>query len=806
MKIKHYILLAAVAACQVLTLELSAQDTRWSPEHVYYGSGGKLAYAPDEQGNIIPDFSHVGYMYGDESIPDIPVAIEVSPVEGDDGANIQAAINLVAAMAPDENGFKGAVLLKQGTYEVEGQLFIRSGGVVLRGEGQTEDGTVIVAAGTGKRDFIVIGNGSGFNVSSASKVDIIEPYVPVGRKYVVVSDGSGFSKGGRISIYRPGTENWIHDLKMDQIPDPDGSTSQWKPSGYSFHFERLVTRVSGDTIFFRNPIVMAMETIYGGGAVYQSTPDRIVKVGIEDLLLKSAYKHETDEDHAWKAVVFNGVEHAWARRITSMYFGYACVSVETAARSITVEDCHSRDPKSVITGGRRYSFNLSGSLALFKDCSTTEGRHDYVTGSRVRGPNVFTNCTASNVHADAGPHHRWAMGSLYDIIVTDGAINVQDRGASGSGHGWAGANQVFWNCTGASSICQNPWVSANNYNFGFIGEKNPGWNSRPDGIWVGQNRPGILPESLYQAQLDSRQNNELIFSAYPSLEKINDSTFILSLNMPFPNSFAKPNNFSIAGNAGFEEAEFSVTSLSDTSVIVGFNSIGPLPAFSSVIVNIDNMLSITGKPLQGLSAAMYFEPDLRPVVSGASDKVNNEDGFLTASSSKPGMIYLVEFVVENYQNGYTSVCELDHAVAENRGRKVDAPYADSTVVISTEGLPGGYYNYYAVDQDGRMSERANQWPEVEATGPVLEVGDKVTPTGFSIWCSKETIYIQPKNYSTTYSAHFFDITGRLINVRHQMVGEQHLMIPDYQGILIVKFTTENGLHIGAYKLLHSRSR
>jgi hypothetical protein len=397
------------------------------------------------------------------------------------------------------------------------------------------------------------------------------------------------------------------------------------------------------------------------------------------------------------------------------------------------------------------------------------------------------------------------MGTLYDIVVTDGAINVQDRGDSGTGHGWAGANQVFWNCAGASSICQNPWVSAKNYNFGFIGEKNFGWNSRPDGVWVGHNRPGILPESLYQAQLGSRQNSELIFSVYPTLKKVNDSTFVLSLNMPFPDSFANPKNFSITGDAGYEGVEFSVTALSDTSVIIGFESIGPLPAFSSVIVNADNMLSVTGKALEGLTAAIYFEPDLRPVVNGASDIVNNQDGVLTASSSKPGKIYLVEFVVENYQNGYTSVSELELAVAENRGRKVDAPYADSTVFISTNGLPGGYYNYYAVDEDGRMSEPANQWPQVEATGPVLEVDDKGIHTGFTIWSSKGTIYIQPKNYSTTYSAHFFDITGRLINVRHQMVDEQHLIIPDYHGILIVKFTTENGLHIGAYKLLHNPS-
>lgn len=78
------------------------------------------------------------------------------------------------------------------------------------------------------------------------------------------------------------------------------------------------------------------------------------------------------------------------------------------------------------------------------NCQSSEGRHDYVTGARVCGPNVFYNCSASQTFADIGPHHRWAVGTLYDILITDGEINVQDRGQMGAGHGWAGVTQVLW--------------------------------------------------------------------------------------------------------------------------------------------------------------------------------------------------------------------------------------------------------------------------------------------------------------------------------------------------------------------------
>ena len=76
-------------------------------------STGRLIYVPDAEGDRILDFSDVGYQgRGTELIPDnIPNVVTVSPVAGDDTANIQAAINLLAALPPGPNGFRGAVLL-----------------------------------------------------------------------------------------------------------------------------------------------------------------------------------------------------------------------------------------------------------------------------------------------------------------------------------------------------------------------------------------------------------------------------------------------------------------------------------------------------------------------------------------------------------------------------------------------------------------------------------------------------------------------------------------------------------------------
>ena len=251
-----------------------------------------------------------------------------------------------------------------------------------------------------------------------------------------------------------------------------------------------------------------METKYGGGEIYKYSFDgRISHVGIENLHCESEFESDTAENHAWNAITFNRIEQAWIRNVTAKYFGFSCVNLESLAKNISVLNSNCFDHKSIITGSRRYSFCNNGQLNLFMNCKATDGRHDYVTGARTNGPNVFYNCTAAKTHADIGPHHRWSSGTLYDNITTDGEICVQDRGNWGSGHGWAGVTQVLWNCTVKRAAIQNPWANGKNYCIGLKGEKYEGrLKGRPDAEWEGQNQDGLQPVSLYMSQLKARQN------------------------------------------------------------------------------------------------------------------------------------------------------------------------------------------------------------------------------------------------------------------------------------------------------------
>ena len=102
-------------------------------------TNNKLAYTPDSLGNRIPDFSYCGYRASEQKIPNVEIKCVVPIVKGDATARIQAAIDVVANIPMDKNGFRGAILLQKGIYEVYGQLKITTSGVVLRGSGTTKD-------------------------------------------------------------------------------------------------------------------------------------------------------------------------------------------------------------------------------------------------------------------------------------------------------------------------------------------------------------------------------------------------------------------------------------------------------------------------------------------------------------------------------------------------------------------------------------------------------------------------------------------------------------------------------------------
>ena len=500
--------LRLILVCVALTSVNSAQSQEpW----VRIGSDGKLIYRPDAHGNRIPDFSNCGYGGGGVPIPNIPVKATIEPTAGDAGARIQDAIGAVSKLPADTNGFRGAVLLKKGTYPVAGQIRIETSGVVLRGEGQDANGTVILATGARKRSFIIVGKNKGRSAGEDEEAEEVEAdsdaanqsdrhitdeYVAVGARSFHVDDLSGLKVGDEINVKRLSTAAWIHAIGMDRISqNKAGSVVQWKPGSKVLLFNRVITEITGKKITVDAPICNAIEKKFGRGRVIACPPYRGVShVGIENLRGDSDFKNPEDEEHGWNFVEVADARNVWMRKVTAIHFGYSCVAVHRSCKWVTIEDCACLDPVSKIAGGRRYSFALDGQLTLVQRCRARGGRHDFVMHGLAAGPNVFLDCVAENSHADSGPHHRWSAGVLYDN-VTVGELNVRIH--AGTGHGWTGANQVLWNCTARRIICQQP-PTAQNWAIGCVARSRSG-----DAYWESFGRH-VQPRSLYLAQLRER--------------------------------------------------------------------------------------------------------------------------------------------------------------------------------------------------------------------------------------------------------------------------------------------------------------
>lgn len=471
----------------------------------YPGTDGRMLYRPDDQADHLPNFANVGYKGGMTALPEVGVKSTVAPGDGDDAARIQAAINRVSALPMDANGFRGAVLLKAGEYQIAGNISLRASGVVLRGEGDSAQGTVLRATGADQRTLVQILGGGNLSPVANSTYRIVDWYVPVGAISFRVSGTEGLSVGDKIVVHRPSPANWIHDINMDLLEDP------WEAGSGDLDFERVVTRIEGNLVTIDSPLTNSIDQKYGGGTICEyAWPGRIQNVGVEHLLGCSDFVSNTDDNHSWRFISIDKAENAWVRDITTQFFAYAAVDIGRTAKLVTVDDSQCLTPVSSVDGGRRDSFHVNGQLNLVKNCYSNSARHDYSLGSSVAGPNVFVDDQAVGALNDTGPHQRWSSGALFDNVrVSGNQIDVQNRGNSGSGHGWAGANMVVWNCTADGGyVVQNP-PTAQNWLIGSTGPLLQGTmyvGPRPSQAVTESQGKQVSTRSLYYAQLAEQMN------------------------------------------------------------------------------------------------------------------------------------------------------------------------------------------------------------------------------------------------------------------------------------------------------------
>jgi PelA/Pel-15E family pectate lyase len=466
-----------------------------------------LEYKTYDNGDRIPDFSFCGYEASEKIIPDVAAKVMVSCKEGDATERIQRAIDYVSSLPADAAGFRGAVVLQKGIYRIEGSLRITASGVVLRGSGYGEDGTVLIGAGKDRSTLIQI---AGYNNRILEdSIPVTGNYLPLNASVIPLPKNHSLKAGDKIVITRPSTAEWLKDINADKIGfHVDYQLTHWTPGDFDLQWERKVTAVSAASITIDAPLTNALDAAYGMGYVSRCRWDgRIRQVGVENLRCVSEYNTENakDENHRWMAITVENAEDGWVRRVTGEHFVSSIVALWESVRRFTVEDCKCLAPVGETGGYRRYAFQTLGQQTLFQRCYAEYGYHDFSVGFTAAGPNAFVQCYAYRAYDFSGTLGGWSNGVLFDRVTVDGApLKITYRDVDGQGGGWSGANSLCWECRVPQLHLMTP-PKAHNWAFGTWGQGyGDGSHEMP--------RTFLNPKSFYYAQLEARTGKKSIES------------------------------------------------------------------------------------------------------------------------------------------------------------------------------------------------------------------------------------------------------------------------------------------------------
>jgi len=394
------------------------------PNPVTINPDQSITILPLPNGDRIPDFSTAGFNYGNTPVPgepggyDVPVLVTLQPGTGDQTDRIQAAIDFIAAR-PLINGFRGAVLLKAGRWEIHSANRIRvtSSGVVIRGEGDHPlTGTRFYAIGTttenqsaNTRNSRLIAFDGGGITTGATRTLVDNVYIPGGTN-VIRSTGHPFTVGQRIQVRWPGSIAWQKASYYNTTATADRDPA--------ITFNRIVTAVTADSITLDAPITSPLDPAWGRGYVVPVTAfNYITNVGVSDIYFESTYSSDTDENHVWNALDFTEVEDGFVNGCTARHFAYSIAYVNTSTRKITINRSQCHDSISILQGGRRYSFVLTGEMGLVSNNIGRNGRHTFIINwPAAPGPNVFVDGVSTRSFNESGSHADWNNGGLWDNI------------------------------------------------------------------------------------------------------------------------------------------------------------------------------------------------------------------------------------------------------------------------------------------------------------------------------------------------------------------------------------------------------
>lgn len=294
---------------------------------------------------------------------------------------------------------------------------------------------------------------------------------PAASDSVRMADTSAFLPGELVLLRIDPTQRFINEVGMEGKWVVDDATSKSKRNLLTLIYQRRVTKVETDRVFFDTPTRLPL-LVADRARVVKFTGGVIREAGVESLSIgmkahpgkgwnvadfgvegTGAY-----DVHQSYAVSFEGAENCWMRGVKTYAPPGNDPDVHLLSngvllgrgRQVTVMDCDFRFPQYRGGGGNGYMFVLQGNDCLVEDCHAEGGRHNYDFGLMTSSGNVILDCVAKDGLLFSDFHMYLSAANLVDNVICDGdAFEAAYRPYGGTPmHGASTTQSVFWNLEG----------------------------------------------------------------------------------------------------------------------------------------------------------------------------------------------------------------------------------------------------------------------------------------------------------------------------------------------------------------------
>lgn len=383
-------------------------------------------------GVVYPDFTYAGLPDGNQ-VPHVPVRITVDASGDDDHGTIERAIGQL----PPEGG---AVLLRDGIYEIDRSIQITADNVVVRGA--SRDKTVLKIVG---------GPGGGvfhFKGSHSNERRFFPKGFSRGDRVLDLAGSSGFMPevGDYVALVVRGLPpDRQHRFKSTGNADhhPEYFGGIYKQEWYLDMLK--VTGVDGDRISVSTPMKVQFNPAWSQVAAIRPI-DPVVGGGIENLTIDNSQRLG-----GLDGVIFDNAAACWVRQVTivkaaskPVYWGWV-----RGGKNVLVEDCLFDGVCHVGGGGNGYGGFETTYDCMFRRCEFRDHRHAPNMQQYASG-NVFTECRFVNSNAEM--HSDFARHNLIDhcqLVLgnswAEACWKTKHLDNVGAGHDPTGGRHVLFN-------------------------------------------------------------------------------------------------------------------------------------------------------------------------------------------------------------------------------------------------------------------------------------------------------------------------------------------------------------------------